>query len=175
MPRHTENPGARERSALRKEQALAIRARGVSIRGVARQIGVSVTQAHRYIKAALAEVAARGQAHAEEARALDLARIDRGLLGLADAYERGDPKAAMATARLIELRARLIGTLAPAKVQHSGDADNPVLIADLTATDRVERLRALVVAARARQTPPLLTYTPPNGHVHDGAGGTNDT
>ena len=172
MPLKVTNPGGRERAAVRREKALALRIAGQSYRQIGRELGVSGCQAHHDISRSLAELAAREQHQAEQARQLDLERINKGIQGLTPAYEGGDPKAVMAMCRLLELRGKLLGTFAPSRVVHGGDPANPVIVADMSQDQRADRLRELIAVVRTRQTPALLTYQPTtNGHVADGAGG----
>ena len=174
MPRHTENPGARERGCVKREKALALRVQGTPFTAIGKAIGVSGPMAHRYVQQALAKLAEKEQANAALARQIDLERIDKALGGVMPKAEAGDPKAVMALGRLLELRAKLLGTFAPARVEHSSDPDHPVLVQHLSDQDRADRLRELIAVTRSRQAPALLTYQPTsNGHVADGAGGVS--
>ena len=169
------NPGKREAAAIRREKALALRVQGKSFRQIGAELGVSGKTACEYVHKVLADLAAKEQGNARIARQIDLERINKGIQGLTPAYEAGDPKAVMAMCRLLERRSRLLGLDAPSRVLHGGDPDAPpIAVADLTQTERADRLRELIAVTRSRQAPALLTYQPTsNGHVADGAGGVS--
>jgi hypothetical protein len=168
MPRHTENPGQRERGCVKRERALALRVLGTPYTAIGKEIGISGPMAHRYVKQALDKLAEKEQGNARIARQLDLARIDKGIAGLTPAYEGGDPKSVMAMARLLELRGKLLGTFAPARVEHTGDVqlDHQHTIT-LSDAERADRIQSLLGRAAARARLPALPS--PNGHhVHNG-------
>ena len=176
MPSNIAYRGARAAACVRRPKALELRIGGQTYDAIGKALGVSGKTAFKDVQKSLAELAVQERGLAEQQRQLDLARIDKGIAGLSDAYDRGDPKAVMAMARLIELRSRLLGTLAPARVLHGGDPDAPpIAVADLTQEQRADRLRELIAVTRSRQTsPPLLTYNGNSQHIADGAGGVSD-
>ena len=170
----------RARCGPPREGGWSYESRASPSREIGRQLGVSGKTAYKDISRSLADLAAKEQDHAREARQLDLARIDKALSGVMPKVEDGDPKAVLALCRLLERRAKLLGLDAPARVLHGGDPETgPIQIENLNETERVSRLRQLIDTARMRQgdlplpSVPLLEYTRPNGHIADGAGGVD--
>ena len=180
MQLHIANPGAKERAASNREKALALRISGKPFAAIGKELGVSGPQAFRYVKRSLAELAAREQGLAEQQRQLDLARLDKALTGVMPKAEAGDSKAVLALCRLLERRSKLLGLDAPVRHLHGGDPESgPIMVEQLSETERVLRLRQLIDTAMMRQTNlpspsvPLLEYTPTNGHFADGSGGVD--
>jgi hypothetical protein len=175
MPRHTAHLGARERAAINRERALSLRIKGLPLRAIGQALGVSHTMARKYIDHSMAELRRQELKSAEDARRLDLLRIDRALCGVMPRAEAGDPKAVLALCRLLERRSKLLGLDAPTTAPAVNVAVlNTTAPAALTDQQRAERMEQLLGRARARQAA-LLPYHPPaQGHVADGAGGTSD-
>jgi hypothetical protein len=57
LPRHTENIGARERAAVRRDKALDMRVTGKSYRAIGKALGVSHVRAMTYVREAMAQLA----------------------------------------------------------------------------------------------------------------------
>jgi hypothetical protein len=182
MPLRIARIGARERAALRRQEALELRVQGKSYRRIGEALGVSGKTAHGDITKALADLAAKEQHLTREMRQLDLARIDKGIAGLTPAYEAGDPKAVTAMVRLLERRAKLLGLDAPSRSLVGGDPDNPpiaVQVDGLTSAERVDKITRLLQLAESRRALTVLALPPPllgggDGHCHDGSGGIAD-
>jgi hypothetical protein len=179
MPLRIAHIGARERAALRRQEALDLRVQGKSYRKIGEALGVSGKTAFGDIQRSLADLARLERGKAEDARRLDLLRIDKGIAGLSAAYEAGDPKAVTAMVKLLERRAKLLGLDAPQRTLHGGDPEAPpvaVQVETMTEEQRLDRLHQLIELAqsRARQQH-ALPYHPPDGrHEHDGAGARAD-
>ena len=104
------NPtGTRENAAARRLQVLELRKAGASMRAIARQVGCSVSTAHKHLWAALGELATEQRGKADSLRTLELERLDRYLFALEPAISRGEPRAIAAAVRIMERRARFLG------------------------------------------------------------------
>jgi predicted transcriptional regulator len=162
MPRHTENPGAKERAATRRVRALELRIQGQPFRAIGRELGVSHARVVQYVQQSLAALAAQEQAHAQAQRQLDLERIDRALAGVMPKAEAGDAAAVQSLCRLLERRAKLLGLDAPTRSVVAGDPEAPITVAavsQLSDEERAARIEAILDRAKSRQDSlPLLTY-----------------
>jgi hypothetical protein len=159
MPRNQEHIGAKERAAVRRERALALRVEGHSFRKIGRALGITGPRAHQLVSEALGKLAALEKGRAEQQRQLDLARIDATLTGLMPKAKAGDAKAALVVVKCLERRAKLLGTDAPARSLVGGDpAAPPIQVQDMTDAQRVDRVKQLIAVARRRGATPLLTY-----------------
>lgn len=132
----------------RQKQALELRKAGASYRRIGDQLGISHEQARRDIEGALALHREDVASSADGLRALEVARLDDTLYKL-QLYLNGEPQYDAAgkflntkrfapatvmaaidrTLKVMERRAKLLGLDKPIKVEHSGDNDNPILIA----------------------------------------------
>lgn len=141
--------------------AWALRSRGHSVRQVAADLGVSVSTAHARCKAAEDAERATGVLDVNRNRAADAAiiatwleRVDAAYLDESAPIERV-VKAANAAVRLLERRARLIGTDAPTRVLVGEDREpvtpDPDIVAAVQAaqTDAARR-RENIRAGRDR-------------------------
>ena len=101
----------------RQTECLELRMTGATIRQIAEAIGVSPATAHRDVRAALKRLAKQDAEVTKGYRHLNLARLDRLLLGLWGAATSGNNLAATREARAI-IRAQndLLGLNAPIKV-----------------------------------------------------------
>lgn len=109
--------GHDERIAARRTQALELRKQGKSYRAIATACGVDVATAWDDIQAEMGELRKLAGAAAEEARELELQRLDRWQEKLEGAgLKSGDHRAVMAAVRISERRAKLLGLDAPTKL-----------------------------------------------------------
>ena len=121
--------GAKERSAARRVRALSLRQAGASFRDIGNQLSVSRQQAYRDVDQALTELAQYQRQKAEKLRALELARLDRLLLGVWPRAQGGDLGAVDRAVKIVERIDRLLGLDAPSQVEHSGYVDStPMMI-----------------------------------------------
>lgn len=109
----------------RRQKVLNLRRSGFSIRDIASQIGISVGQAHTDIQNALQALQAQTIELGASYRELELERIDRAMVALDAQVKKGDTQAVNTLAKLIDMRAKLLGLYAPttATLQHeAGDS-----------------------------------------------------
>ena len=135
-----------------RAQAFALRVKGLSFHKIAREMGISATTAHRYVRQEY-EARRPSQETVDEARALDLERLDGLIEALADKANGGDCAAIDRMLRIMESRARLCGLNAPveSKTTVAGDADAPVSVVSLTPEQQAEAVaKAMAVAAAMR-------------------------
>jgi DNA-binding NarL/FixJ family response regulator len=104
----------------RRQQVLNLRRSGFSIRAIATQLNISVGQAHTDIKEALEALQAQTIEIGASYRELELERIDRMLVALDAQVKKGDTQAVNTSAKLIDMRAKLLGLYAPAKQEITG-------------------------------------------------------
>ena len=112
---------AKASAVARREKALELRAKGMSIRAIADKLGVSKTQVQRDIEKEL-------QAAAEERKKIAGLIIDLELTKLDELEQEawkhiaaGELSAIDRCLRIMERRAKLLGLDAAEKVEHSGD------------------------------------------------------
>lgn len=112
----TANPKqSREYLAQRRAAAVEMRRAGSSLEHIADRLGyINADAARRDINPVLADVL---RSPTEEARALDLLRIDGMIVSFWPDAKQGKPQAADRIMKLIELRAKLLGTFAPIQVE----------------------------------------------------------
>jgi DNA-binding NarL/FixJ family response regulator len=104
----------------RRQQVLNLRRSGFSIRAIATQLNISVGQAHTDIKEALEALQQQTIEIGASYRELELERIDRMLVALDAQVKKGDTQAVNTSAKLIDMRAKLLGLYAPAKQEITG-------------------------------------------------------
>lgn len=112
------HPGDAERIAARRVQALELRKAGASYRQIAQATAVDVATAWDDVQAEMSALRALTGQAAEDARTLELARLDRWQSKLeANGLQDGDHRAVAAAVRISERRAKLLGLDAPVRVQ----------------------------------------------------------
>jgi hypothetical protein len=129
-----------DRIELRQAEAVKLRIRGKSYRAIAAELGVSLGQAFADVHAVLDRTKAEADESVEQARAIDLERIDKALDSLETIIESGgsgmegsDPDETRLKAfdRLVKLqdhRAKLLGLYAPEKKELTGADGAPIAI-----------------------------------------------
>lgn len=111
----------------RQQAALELRRSGRGYVDIANALGVSKSQAHRYVRDALAEARAQISAEADELRAEEISRLDGMLAGLWNDARKGSVSAIDRVLKIMERRAKLLGLDAPVRLAHGGDKDAPPL------------------------------------------------
>lgn len=152
--------GAKERSAARRVKALSLRQAGASFRDIGNQLGVSRQQAYRDVDLALTELAHHQRQKAEKLRALELARLDRLLLGVWPRAQGGDLGAVDRAVRIVERIDRLLGLDSPSRVDLSGHVDSNTVMIMGHPLDVQKALPAdlesLIMAAASRLGPEVV-------------------
>jgi hypothetical protein len=123
----------------RRTEAVKLRIAGHSYRHIAKQLGISLAQAHKDVQTVLKRTRDEADEVADEARDIDLARIDQGLKTVLEFLESAKDdelklKAIDRLVRLQERRAKLLGLDAPAKGELSGPSGGPIPVAQTSAT-----------------------------------------
>lgn len=136
-PAANKHPGAaniragRLSKAQKRNKILALRAAG----GTHEQIAEVLTkQGHRttpsavtrMLNKALEDLATEDLARVEQVRALQLERLDRMVAKLWPRVMEGNIKAIAEVRNIEQLRAKIAGTEAPRKIEHSGSVDHRV-------------------------------------------------
>lgn len=109
-------PGEDAKKRARSANALELRIAGATYRQIAAQLGVSEKAAYYDVQDELARLDPVIKGRAERLRDLENARLDRLHVALAAGIKAGDPRAVVATVRVMERRARLNGLDAPTLV-----------------------------------------------------------
>lgn len=89
---------------------------------------ISLGTVNSDIKAIMAELTKVSVNRVQEARELDLARIDQMLVGLWPGASSGDAEKVRAATPLLARRAKMLGYDEPTKVTHAGDDTAPIQI-----------------------------------------------
>ena len=106
---------SQDESAQRRAHALEMKRAGADLEQIARRLGyASPASCKRDLSAAFAEVL---KTPTEEARALDVLRIEKMIMALWPDARSGIAAAVDRVGRLIDLRAKLLGTYAPTQVE----------------------------------------------------------
>lgn len=128
-------------AAERDERIWQLRLLGLSLRQIAAQVGLT----HPRVLAIL-ERGYRERVHpkVDEARTLELERLDDWMVRLAPAIRNGDDRAISTALRISERRARLLGMDAPTRVQAEVEDVTPP-------PDLLRRIEAAKVRAAERE------------------------
>ncbi len=97
------------RTAERKHKAIELRRAGATYDQIAREIGVSRTRAHQYIKSEMLKLDAEMEEEAKVLRQLDLQRLDRLMSALWAKAINGSNTSIDRCLKIIERRARIAG------------------------------------------------------------------
>lgn len=145
--------------AERRIRALDLRKGGLNYRQIAKACGVSLDTAYGDVQAEMQQLRDLAVAGAEDLRELERQRLDRycaTMTALADGPGRTPIeriKAVAVLVRIQERRAKLEGTDAPKRVEHSGHVDGTLALTTINLDDLDEaQLLALREIALARET-----------------------
>lgn len=116
-PGETPNDDAQRHE--RRTRAAQLRLEGRSYREIATLLEVDVHTAWEDVHAVRREMRRPTVRRLEAEREKDLATIEVGIAALADKYEAGEVSATMGVCKLLERKAKTIGSDAPTKLQHS--------------------------------------------------------
>ncbi len=175
---YSEIVGRTERNEERRAKAFELRKAGAGYRRIGRELGVSHDTAHKDVRKVLRRLIARTQESAEEARRLDLERLDAMLLALAPQIRDGRIGAITNGVKILERRAKMLGYDAPQQVQMAA------VVAEVDTAEAArlrvrEKLLRLFGGDGAGAQMPVLDITPVapklgeaggNGHGHSPAG-----
>jgi transposase len=153
--------GNRKSTEQRRAAAAKLRADGLSLAAIAEQLGVVVSTAAMYCNSYYSALAEEGKDASKAARELDLARLDRAILGLHQRIADGDTQAVQALVKVLDRRAKLLGLDAPSKQE----------IADTTTVARTpQEIRAAVMRRFGSNVGPTIE----DDEGTDDAGGPQD-
>ena len=115
-------------TAQRRQQALELRAAGVTYELIAQRLGYSSRQAaHRDVQAAIEQAV---ELPTREMLNEELNRLDKMLQGLWADARKGDPNKVQAVLRIMESRAKYLGLYAPDRLQAEVRIDDPSKVAE---------------------------------------------
>ena len=97
-----------------------------SVAAIGRKLGVSSTQAFRYVHDVLKDLAKKTEKAARELRQLESERLDLLWRRLLPKVEVGDPRAIQAAVRVAQRRCSLYGLDGPKQLEHSGREGGPI-------------------------------------------------
>jgi len=136
----SKNSARRTQAAARTRKALDLRIAGATYERIASALGISKSAAHKAVARGMNSIRANNESTAQELRDLEVARLDRMLVGLWNGARNGDAQAVDRVLRIMERRAKLLGLDSPASLEVSGPAGGPIE----TASDSREALRDML-------------------------------
>lgn len=119
-----------------EEKALELRRAGASYRDIARTMGVSVSIAHKLVTRGMKRLVARCEEKAEDIRSMELDRLDKLQLAVWPQAAKGQLQAVDRMLKIMDQRAKLLGTYAPTKVASTnpeGTEERPMAVVALPA------------------------------------------
>jgi len=163
---------ARAQSALRRQQALALRRRGLGFREIGEQLGISTSGAHKCVRTALTEVRQKYQEDAAELIELEKERLDTLQAAYWPDALAGDVQAAHVVLACTAQRRKLLGLDAPKLVEvdqtiRSGLSEQQLLLlAEAVGLDKlmvIDQTKALPISVPAAgvEQPKELPAAPP--------------
>lgn len=153
-------------AAMKQAEALRLRTRGLTFRQIAEELQVDVATAHRYVKAALAELAAQTRSDTRELRALELARLDE-LLARVWPFATGDLTPLI---RELEERQAELAEVDPKKAKKSVVAKLLEAFVDGIPQDDYLKRALNIIQLRSR----LLGLEAPVKHAHTDPSGEEE-
>ena len=130
------------KTVARRARAIDLRLRGYGLREIAKELKVSVSQAHRDVEAVMKQMREKANESAERHLQISLERLDRAIKGLMPGVDAGSPRACEVLGKLEERRAKLLGIDKPQRLEHSGPDGEPIEID--ARTTLLERLAGLI-------------------------------
>lgn len=121
---------------LRREKAAKLKLGGISMRQIARELGVSVGTVHSDLEAVLARTLDTADAHIRMERDVSLGRCEVALRALWPRICRGDTEAINAFVRIDQRRAKLLGLDAPTKQELSGPDGAPIEVSTRSSLEK---------------------------------------
>ena len=147
MP-ESDTSGRLGRAREHELKAFELRKSGASFSAIGKALQVSPTGAWRMVKRVMSKLAKLSAEEAAVVRQMELERLDRMLLGLWGKATSGNEKAVLATVRIMERRADLLGLDAPKRQELTGANGQAIAIEDARAeiAGAVARLAASIEA-----------------------------
>lgn len=116
---------AKARKLEHQQKALELRRAGLGYVDIGARLGLGKSQAHRLVKAALAECIAAVNDEATQLKAEELSRLDGMLTGIWADARKGHLGAIEKVLKIMERRAKLLGLDAPTRHALGGDENAP--------------------------------------------------
>lgn len=126
---------AAARKLAHQEQALKYRLSGYSHSRIAEAVGISKSQAHRLVTAALHETREQVDASADDLRTVELARLDGMLDKVYEKAAGGDLQAVDRVLKIGERRQKLLGLEAPVRIETTGRDGKPIEVSSTVSID----------------------------------------
>lgn len=128
MAKQRNTPAAIKRAEL-QAKSLELRRSGKGFEDIGAQLGISKSQAHRFVVAGLATARAHITAHADELKTEQLSRLDALLEAVWFKARKGDVAAIDRALKVMERRDKLLGLEAPTRhaLQGGGDDAPPIV------------------------------------------------
>lgn len=114
---------------------------GHTLAEIALKLKVSIATVSGDIQAVLARVRIEANQLAEDARSLDLDRLDTAIKGIMPAVKRGEPRSVERLVQIVARRAKLIGTDVAARAEITGKDGAPLV--DVPVDAVLEALQAV--------------------------------
>lgn len=143
--------GKREAAAERRVKSLELRKMGWSYRRIGKALGVAGKTAFQDVRDALEALRQEQDGLAEDILALELERLDDMLVTALKQAIGGRLEAIDRVLRIMDRRARFLGTDAPSKIAPTDPTGKVPYEGRLTDVERIDRIVALLDSARARR------------------------
>jgi hypothetical protein len=160
------------RRAHLASSALELRIAGASYRVIANHLGISKSAAHEYVGAAIRELELGNSDLAKELLQIELERLDQMLIALWP--KRAEPRVVDSILRLMERRARMLGTDAPVDMRLGGIPGGAPILSqshelDLSklSVEQLGQLEAIYAAATAISSGPTDAIHRISGGIMD--------
>ncbi len=162
----------------KRASALRLRSQGATYREIAAELDMSLAYAYQLVQEGLTEVRLSAQESADDARAIEIERLDRQQRlfekKLASQAEAPKEETGLHLLRIAERRARLLGLDAPQEIVGAGGG--PLQVSNVTASeefiDRVEKLVARLAGGESPEAVALSLRVPAESADTNGAGPT---
>ena len=144
MPRKGSGKGDPQHMAtlVGREKAYELRLSGMSYSAIGREIGVDASTAHRYVMTEMDRIRPNRE-QVEKVREQEIDRLDRMLEGIWKKASNGDLAALDRVVRLMERRAKFLGSDAPAETKNHLTGGIGVTITPEDRAEALARLRAM--------------------------------
>jgi len=113
----TKNSARRALAASRTRQALELRMAGATYERIASALGISKSAAHKAVARGMESLRENNAQTGDQLRDIELARLDRMLVGLWQQARNGDAQAVDRVLKIMERRAKLVGLEAPQQTE----------------------------------------------------------
>ena len=106
----------------RRHQCLKLRQMGLTYRQIAKETGLGLKTAHKYVAKSVDEIREKCDEIASNIIAIELDRLDLMFQNLWDRIERGDSAAMLTALKIMDRRAKYLGLDSPTKIAETNVA-----------------------------------------------------